>query len=195
MSRDLHNWKRVANRDLLLSVQPWDGETYDTAQLSTCGRPVIREDLGQIWIYYNSSRFRAQKHDFDKSYARYFNDLGALSLAKLRIDGFVSLDAEKKGTLVTSPFVLDGTDLHVNVDAKKGEIRAELLDAETMDPLPRLSLLDSDPVGVDKLSHKLTWNERPASYRERPVRLRFEMSRSRLYAFWLGNRVEVARAS
>ena len=38
------------------------------------------------------------------------DDGGALSLAKLRIDGFVSLDAEEAGTITTKPFMLNGED-------------------------------------------------------------------------------------
>jgi hypothetical protein len=185
VSRDLRDWKRVANRDVFLGVQPWDGETYDTAQLLTCGRPVVREDLGEIWVYYNACRFRSWRDQHDESYAEYFEDVNAVSLAKVRLDGFVSLDAEKKGTLVTAPFTLDGGDLRVNVEAQRGELRAEVLDAETMEPLPGLSVADCDAARGDELRGRLTWNGAGASARERPVRLRFEMSQTKLYAFWL----------
>ena len=60
---------------------------------------------------------------------------GALCLAKLRLDGFVSLDAEGEGTVVTERFTLNGADLYVNADVPHGELRAEILDAETMQPL------------------------------------------------------------
>ena len=96
VSRDLRDWKRVANRDLFLGVLPWDGEVYDTSQILTCGRPVVREDLGEIWVYYNACRFRSWSDQHDESYARYFQDLNCVALAKVRLDGFVSLDAEKR---------------------------------------------------------------------------------------------------
>ena len=70
VSRDLRDWKRVANRDLFLGVLPWDGEVYDTSQILTCGRPVVREDLGEIWVYYNACRFRSWSDQHDESYAR-----------------------------------------------------------------------------------------------------------------------------
>ena len=186
VSRDLYNWKRVANRDLFLAVQPWDGETHDTAQLSLSGPPIVRENLGEIWVYYNASRFRAHKHDFEESYAKYFDDMGALSLAKVRLDGFVSLDAEKEGRLVTIPFDLHGGNLYVNVESQRGELRAAVLDAETMEQLPGSSLADCDPVRGDELRGRLTWQGRSAPGREKPVRLRFALSQAKLYAFWLG---------
>ncbi len=55
-------------------------------------------------------------------------DAGAVCLAVLRRDGFISLDAgEEPGTLLTKPFVLGGTTLHVNADAKSGEVAVTLL--------------------------------------------------------------------
>ena len=187
VSRDLHDWKRVANRDLFLEVLPWDGEVYDTTQVPVSGPPIVREDLGEIWVYYNACRFRSWSYQHDESYAPYFRDLNCLSLAKVRLDGFVSLDAEDKGTMLTSPFVLDG-DVYVNADAQNGQLKAELVDATTMDPLPGYSLTDCDPVTVDDLSHKLTWRESTAPRREQPVRLRFELTQTKLYAFWLNGR-------
>ena len=184
VSRDLRDWKRVANRDLFLEVQPWDGETYDTSQLLTCGRPVIREDLGEIWVYYNACRFRSWSDQHDESFAPYFRDLNCVALAKVRLDGFVSLDAEKKGAMLTTPFVLDGG-VFLNADASGGELRAELVDVEEMRPLPGFSLADCDPVSGNHLARELTWGGRPASPSPRPVRLRFEMTRAKLYAFWL----------
>ena len=188
VSRDLHNWERVANRDVFIGVLPWDGEVYDTSQLLPCGRPIVREDLGEIWVYYNACRFRCHRKERDESYDKYFDDLSALCLAKIRLDGFVSLDADAKGSLVTAPFALERGGLHVNVDARRGELRAEVIDAETFDPVPGLSLSDSNAVRDDDLARQLTWGERSAPARDRPVRLRFELSQARLYAFWMGAR-------
>ena len=185
VSRDLRDWQRVANRDLFLGVLPWDGEVYDTSQLLTCGRPVVRDDLGEIWVYYNACRFRSWTWQHDESFAPYFQDLNCVALAKVRLDGFVSLDADKKGTMLTTPFVLDGG-VFVNANADGGELRAELVDVEDMRPLPGFSLADCDPVNGDDLARELTWGGRSASPSPRPVRLRFEMTHARLYAFWLG---------
>ena len=97
---------------------PWDGETYDTAQVIPCGTPIVREDLGQIWVYYDTCRFRARKDDVAEEHRHYFDeDLNAVALAKVRLDGFVSLDADRRGTLLTRPFDLEGGRLVVNADA------------------------------------------------------------------------------
>ncbi len=55
------------------------------------------------------------------------DDGGALSLAKLRIDGFVSLDAEEAGTITTKPFMLNGEDVYLNYEAKWGAVYPEIV--------------------------------------------------------------------
>jgi hypothetical protein len=195
VSRDLYNWDRVADRAVFIPLDKWDGVNYGTCQVLTCGRPVVRDD-GEIWVYYNADRARGHKQLYWYSQASshidrsYFNDSDesaiALCLGKVRPQGFVSLDAETQGTLVTAPFVLESGDLRVNVEAQHGEFRAEVVDAETMERLPGLSQADCDPVRGDELRGKLTWQGRPVPAREKPVRLRFVISRAKLYAFWLG---------
>ena len=184
MSRDLYNWKRVANRDVFIGVEPWDGVNYGTTQLLTCGRFHVHEDR-EIWVYYSALRFRAPPHFYDERYQKYMKDNSALCLAKVRLDGFVSLDAEKRGTLVSKPFRLEGGDVCVNVDAGGGELRAELLDAETLEPLAGLSSDDCEPVRGDHLRARVTWKGGADLGDERAVRLRLIADHARLYAFWL----------
>ena len=127
----------MADREVFIGVEPWDGVNYGTAQVAVCSRPIVHEDR-EIRIYHNAHRFRGHQSIYSEDYAEYFNDAGALHLSTLRLDGFVSLDAEGEGTVVTERFALNGTDLYVNADAPHGELRAEILDAETMQPLPGL---------------------------------------------------------
>ena len=67
----------------------------------------------EIWFYYNALRIRDHAELYDTERYGYidrelFNDLAALSLAKLRLDGFVSLDAGSEGSVVTKPFMTTG---------------------------------------------------------------------------------------
>ena len=70
------------------------------------GRPVVRPDLGEIWVYYNAlripgsaamyQRFNRNKELFRLGVdERHFADSGALSLAKLQPDRFVSIDGDE----------------------------------------------------------------------------------------------------
>jgi hypothetical protein len=184
VSRDLYTWERVADRAVFIGIDPWDGTTHDTCQVALCGAPTVREN-GEIWFYYEACRFRGTAESYDDMYAGYFKDLCALALAKLRQDGFVSLDAEERGTVLTKPFILDGRTLHVNTEAQNGRVLAEILNAETMEPLPGLSRDECAPLSGDHLDGQLTWERGPNLVGEGPVRVRFELERAKLYAFWL----------
>jgi len=186
VSRDLYRWDRVADRALFIGIDPWDGGSYGTAQNVLCGRPIVRDD--EIWVFYNAFRIRDNKELYWEQ-DRYgfidtelFKDVGALHLAKLRLDGFVSLDADGDGEVVTEPFVWDGRTLHVNVDAP-GALRAELLDADAMTPLSGHSAAECNPVSGDHLSAPVTWSGGP--HGEQKVRARFTLRDARLFAFWI----------
>ena len=188
VSRDLYHWDRVADRAVFIGVDPWDGVRYGTAQNLLCGRPIVRGD--EIWLYYNALRIRDYPHLYDAE--RYgfidrdlFNDLAALSLAKLRLDGFVSLGTQGEGTVTTQPFIARGGRLHVNVDAAGGELVAELLDAESMEPLPRLSAAECQTIRGDHVSEPVVWGGRSQPPDDKAVRARFVVRNAELYAFWL----------
>ena len=180
VSRDLLSWERVADRALFLEVEPWDGENYATAQVSMCGRPIVRDD--EIWVYHSAYRFRSYpdiQTDVDPSY---FDDRGALALAKLRLDGFVSLDGD--GEVVTKPFKANGGTVHINAVAPSGQVKAEVIDAKTMEPLPGLGLAESSGFTGDDLRAPLVWNG--ASFAGGgQVRLRFSLKDASLYSFWV----------
>lgn len=115
----------------------------------------------------------------------FFDDQSALCLAKLRLDGFVSLDATEEGSIVTKPLRFSQGNLYVNVDAGEGELRAEILDPETMRPLRGFSAKDCIPVSGDHISAAFSWKGQQAipTFAGKPVRLRFVLRRAKLYAF------------
>ena len=184
MSRNLYDWTRVANREVFIPIEPWDGLAYDTAQVLLSGGPIVRGN--EIWVYYNALRFRGHRELYKDVDPAFFGDQSALCLAKLRLDGFVSLDAEEEGSIVTKPLALSRGDLYVNVGAGKGELRTEILDAETMKPLRGFSLEESIPVSGDHICTALSWKAHQTipGLSEKPVRLRFVLQRAKLYAFW-----------
>ncbi len=183
-SRDLYNWERVADREVFIGIEPWDGINYGTTQVAVCSRPIVHDNR-EIWIYHNAHRFRGHHSIYSEEYADFFNDAGAIYLAKLRLDGFVSLDAETEGTVITKQFTLNGEDLYVNADASGGELRAEVIDAETMQPLPGLSEGECAHLNGDHLRGKVIWQDSPRLISDKAVRLRFVLRGAKLYAFWL----------
>ena len=182
VSRNLHNWDRVANRSLFLDVLPWDEQTFETAQLSLCGPPIIRDN--QLWIYYNASRYRGPRELYTEIEDQYFEQRGAVCLGKLRLDGFVSLNTQQSGSIVTKPFLAKGGVLHVNADVSQGNIKAEILDAESFQPINTLSLKNSNPFTGDHISKSLTWQEHDEIVSEKLVRIRFVIENGDIYSFW-----------
>ena len=161
VSRDLYDWRRVANRDVFIGVQPWDGVTYETMQLLTCGRPQVHEDR-EIWVYYSALRFRGPKELWAQPYQEYFNDTAAPSVWP-RCASTASCPSTRTGraTLETSPFDLEGGNLMVNADASDGRIGAELVDAQTGDALPGLTEGDCEPIRGDTAARAADLERRP----------------------------------
>ena len=112
---------------------------------------------------------------------------GSTGLATLRRDGFASMDADAKGgTLTTVPVLFDGSFPFVNIAATGGELRTEILDAEgnALDPF---SLEHSIPITTDSTRQRLKWKDTPDLHLliNKPLRFRFHLKNSQLYAFWV----------
>lgn len=182
VSRNLVEWERVANREKFIPLSPFEGEkNYDTGQLLAANQPIVKDN--EIWFYYSGLRYR----DRPKGYPDY-PKRGAICLAKLRLDGFVSQDAdETEGYVLTKPVMLEGKTLHVNVEAPDGELRVEVLDAEGKKNLLGYSLEDSVPVKGNGLDMELKWQAQSnlTALAGKSVRLRFELRKASLYAFWV----------
>ena len=182
VSRNLVEWERVGNREKFIPSSPFEGEkNYDTGQLLAANQPIVKDN--EIWFYYTGLRYR----DRPKGYPDY-PKRGAICLAKLRLDGFVSLDAgETEGYVVTKPLVLEGKSLHVNIEAPAGELRVEVLDAAGKKTLSGYSLKDSMPAKGDGLDMELKWKTQSnlSALAGKSVRLRFALRKASLYAFWV----------
>ena len=108
-------------------------------------------------------------------------DGGAICLAVLRRDGFISLDAgEASGVLETEPFILPGKQLYLNADAHDGEVQATLLDTSGR------SLATSEPITGDQPRARVVWKiGSVAEYLGDPVVLRLKLRNASVYSYWL----------
>lgn len=179
VSRDLIHWDRVGNRKKFIPLSPVEGgKNYDVAQLLAANRPIIRKS--EIWFYYTGLKWREAPKGAPQ------NNDGAICLAKLRLDGFVSLDAgAKEGYVLTKPLIMEGKSLHLNVAAAQGEVRVEILDATGKRVLPGFSRSESIPVQGDRLNAELKWKRAEvSSLVGKTIRLRFILRNASLYAFW-----------
>jgi hypothetical protein len=173
-SRDLKAWDRLGDRQPFLDLSPVGAGAYDLATILGPSAPVEHGD--ELWFYYTGLKKYGgptPMHGPDR-------DQGAICLAVLRRDGFVSLDAgEREGQLVTHPFTWEGSALHVNVDAPHGELRAEVLDRAGS------VLASSASLAGDLTDGTVRWaTGNVAGLKRKAVSLRFTLRHARLYAYW-----------
>lgn len=172
-SRDLRNWKRLGDRQPFIGPSPPGEQVYDTMQILSPSRPILRDN--ELWFYYTGLRYRYAPSGVQGE--------GAVCLATLRRDGFVSLDAgEAAGTLLTRPLKLPAGDLHLNVDAGEGQVSVQICDADGR-ALPGHEF--SPPVSGDRLDVVVPWPKgQLAALAGQPVTLRMKLQRAKLYSYW-----------
>jgi len=184
-SRDLKSWLRLGDRQTFIGPSRLDSGAYDLTQILPPSAPVVKDD--ELWFYYTGLKYRAS-FTYVGTYPDGTTvpmpgkdrDTGAVCLAVLRRDGFISLDAgDEPGTLLTKPFVLGGTTLHVNVDATAGEVDVSVLDDSGQ------TVAVAEPVIGDKPRAVLRWNfGNLDNVKGKTVSLRFALHNARLYSFW-----------
>jgi len=104
----------------------------------------------------------------------------SIGLAKMRLDGFVSLDSDSEaGVLTTRSLTFEGSSLRINAEAT-GRIAVEVLGEDG------LRRADCDPFHGDETAHLVTWRGKPdlSNLADRPIRLRFVMRDAKMFSFW-----------
>lgn len=101
-----------------------------------------------------------------------------------RVDGFVSVRAEKGGTLRTRPLRFSGDRLLINLRTDAGgSVRVGLEDDEGR-PIQGFGIEDCPPIRADSIAHTVAWRRGSslARLRMKPVRLRFELAGADLFS-------------
>ena len=171
VSRDGIDWTRAGGRKPFLPNGP--PGSLDAGEIYMARGPVTVGD--ELWFYYSACPV---EHGIT-------GRSGPICLAKLRIDGFVSIDAgQETGALVTKPFRADGERLSLNASARGGAVSVAVLDEHGVqhDGFQRAdcALFDGDAV-----DHIVTWRSKSslAELRGRPIRLKFYLRNAALYSF------------
>ena len=110
----------------------------------------------------------------------------AIGATEIRLDGLIYRETEgSAASITTKSFILEGTGLEVNCDAREGELAVEILDKDGA-PMPGFSAADADATREDQCHHVASWKGSAdlSSLKGQTIRLRFAMSgKVRLYAF------------
>lgn len=172
-SHDGLEWHRQPERATLIGRSKAK-ELFPT-YTSTSGPLEIGDEL---WLYYSEANGAHPVSPFASS-------ISQIRAAVWRRDGFVSLDAAEPATLTTKPLRCNGGPLVLNVAATEGgSTRVALLD-EAGKPLDGFSADHCEPLRGDRVHGLVRWkgNTDLSSLKDRPVRLRIELTKASLYAF------------
>ena len=192
-SRDGRHWYRVNPREAFIPLgsetSSWDPD------FTIAGRPgpVLIGD--ELWFYYLGHTQRDEQ-PFDQ-------DVG---LAKLRRDGFVSLNAgDEAGELITRPMTFSGSRLYVNAQVEKGGYikvavcsrsgaqmippgRTERASRPASgEPIDGFTFNDAVAVTGDATKIPVRWNganEFRLSSGDH-VRLKFRLKNAKMFSFWI----------
>ena len=171
-SRDGLSWYRVGDRQVFLPLgapDAWDPDYTDPVHSG----PI--EVGGELWFFYRGSRLRSRDGAPPGEWPQYRMAIG---LARLRRDGFVSLDAgQDEGKILTRPLTSRGGSLHINAEVSEGgEILVTALDQERKVSVPIIS---------GGLDIPVRWQgaEPTEALTDRPVRLAFTLRDAKLYSF------------
>ena len=179
-SRDGQEWSRVGERQTFLGGSPdsWDEKrVYPECAL-------VQGD--EIWIYYRGSSVpHKNTNELAGEVVQGRTLLGdRLGLARMRLDGFVSVRAgREEGLLTTWPLRFDGGELWINADASRGSLQVEVLDLFGK-PVPGFSREDCRVLREDQVRWRIQWSGGPSLQSlAQPIRLRFILKSADLYSF------------
>lgn len=174
-SRDGVNWHHF-DQERTPIIPRGARDSFDWGMImGTAKEPIICGD--KIHWYYNGTEMT---HGTDLD-----NRVASIGLATWRLDGFVSLHAGTDcGVVETVPMKIPVSQLEVNADAASGSVRVEILTADGQ-VQEGFSADECQVMKGDNVRHNVRWAEKNFAQVQQPLRLRFLMKKSDLYAFRL----------
>ena len=173
-SRDGDHWDLGWVYDAKPMIRRGPEGSFDKDMIMPASQIVTWKD--RHWVYYGAGN---ERHWCSKRQ-------NAIGLATLPLDRWVALAAaDDAGELVTKPFRLEGDHLEVNVDARRGEFRVEVLDP-VRGAIEGFGRDESKRYAwVDELRLRPGWKRFPdlKRLRGRVVQLKFTLKQAKLYAF------------
>jgi hypothetical protein len=172
-SHDGLDWRRQPDRATLIA--PSNARSLVPTYIST-NEPLEIGD--ELWLYYTEANGAHPIVPFEQA-------ISQIRAAVWRRDGFVSLDAPERGTLTTSPIVLDGGRLILNMRAAAGGSARVAILNEAGKPLVGFDSAHCDPLSGDQVRAEVHWRGRSdiTALKGMTVRLKFELVQCELFSF------------
>lgn len=183
-SRDGVKWHRAPGRKPFIRLGPEGSFWSKTIWPSN----IIRVG-DELWIYFiglDVAHSLDQDRRIREILRREKPHKGSHGRAVLRLDGFISADADYTGgELVTKRLLFSGKFLQLNVDTSAGgTVKVEIQDASGK-AIPGFSESDSDEINGNYIRASVSWNGKTdvSSLAGKPIRVRFILRDTKLYSF------------
>lgn len=182
-SRDGFHWDR-SNREAFIQATLEKG-SWERAYIHSIGG-VCNVVGDKLHFYYTA--FQGDESNLNSNSqwnGMYAN--ASTGLAIMRRDGFASMDADQgEGVLLTRPLKFSGIELFLNLNSSSGEAKVEMCE-EDGTAISGFANSDCRPISTNSVKHRVKWKggKNLESIAGKPVRLKFTMTRSELYAFWI----------
>lgn len=134
---------------------------------------------GETWLFYSENNGTHGVRDFSKS-------RGRIRAAVWRKDGFASLDAAGRATLITKSLATTSQELFVNFKTQEGgSVRVGILDVEG-NAISQFNVGECQPLKGDATAQKVEWvggTDFSKRLGGQPLRLMFELNKAQLWSF------------
>jgi len=178
VSRDGENFERVGGRRPFLRTGP-EGSWYSRMVWAN-PYPVRMGD--ELWIYCAGSNADHSGNVDPLSSKK----IRGITRAVMRLDGFVSADADYTGGEIVTPCIqFEGKMLEVNLDTSGGgSLLIELLDREGK-PIQGFTRAEATPLYGNSVRMPVSWgdNRDVSRLAGKPIKIRFIMRDCKLFAF------------
>ena len=174
-SRDGLHWHRTPKRKPFIRLGR-EG-TFWSKTIWPDGNAIRMGD--ELWFYFAGLDVHHKEQSRKKS-------RGSRGRAILRLDGFKSADAGYTGgALVTKSLIFADDRLELNVDTSAGGTVLVEIQTQAGNPIKGFTANDADQINANSVRKQVTWNRsaKVGSLAGKPIRLRFVMRDTKLYAF------------
>ena len=184
-SRDGFHWHRPDRKAFIGARREPGSWEYGYVE-STGGILLIVGD--ELWFYY--SAYAGDPNRISPTGTWHINGMyanGAVGLAKLRRDGFASMQARFPAAwLLTRPLLFSGNRLFINASTSGSDLRVECLDehCNVIEPFSKQNCIS---FCGNSTCAEIRWKgaENLAVLAGKKVRFRFQFDRGDLYSFWV----------
>lgn len=184
-SRDLRSWKRLGDRKPFIGPSPKKSGAYDLTQILPPSSPVIRDN--ELWFYYTGIKYRGT-FKYEGTYpdgklipiTGLDPHQGAICLAVLRRDGFISLDAGAEiGRMTTEEFIFPEAKMFINADAGGGWLAVSVINKEGS------VIAESEIVQENNTRNEVMWDmDEFEELKNQKVKIIFTLKGAKLYSYW-----------